>query len=402
MDNPVAKHLVHKSEEGNVLLSNLRRMLPRTIGVYEMESAWDNLDADGVSVLKSAYHLLESDSILGGGPRYIQRELLGVMKLSDEQFARVRLSLSDEDAAALERYYSPAEDQGSPRFLREIPGDEWLNRIIKTADKREYYLDNALQSKASALIEKFDLGGRDDLYLANMIIDTDHPFFFEHPNEHVPGIMVLEACRQMIIACGHQYGNVPIRDQHMILDVLEARFSGFLELYAPIVLRAELTRKREHRGVWSSVSLEISIHQNGSRSGVVLCTGSNVGSGLFRRIRGMKRGELRTLPFVPGDHEGYTFIIRREGRSHWTEHRLEHVNLSGAELSLSGGEAVTPGPCEFVLLMAGLGTVNGTGVVAEAGPAGQELTFAHPLEAGEGPLELFLKRSCKVPEEAVL
>ncbi len=401
MDRLVDRRLVHKNRESNVLLANLRRMLPKSISPDEMDTLASRLNTEEKDALYSVYRLVESGGLLGDGPVYAHREILGVMKLSREQYEAVRISLNEDLAGHLDDHYGGECDAAGTRYLKKIPDDDLLNRIIKTADKREYYTDNSLQAEVSAIVEKGDAGYREEVYLANMVVETSHPFFFEHPNEHVPGIMLLEACRQMIIACGHQYGAVPLEGSHMILDVLEARFSGFLELYAPVVLRAELTRKKLHRGVWSFVSLDISIHQNGQKSGVVTCAGSNIGTGVFRRIRRMKRDELRSLPFIPADHRDYSLLIRTDPQSRWIEREVNLINLSGAEIKLgSGGELPESGACEFILLISGLGTANGSATLISAGSRGQRLVFGDEFESEA--LELFLKRSCKVPEEAVL
>ncbi|MER7181897.1 ScbA/BarX family gamma-butyrolactone biosynthesis protein [Streptomyces hyaluromycini] len=60
-------------------------------------------------------------------------------------------------------------------------------------------------------------------------VDLQHPGYFEHPSDHVPGMMLLEAFRQ----AGHL---AAARD--CVLASLEARFRSFGELCRPIVIRS--------------------------------------------------------------------------------------------------------------------------------------------------------------------
>ncbi|MFF3913387.1 ScbA/BarX family gamma-butyrolactone biosynthesis protein [Streptomyces sp. NPDC001852] len=60
-------------------------------------------------------------------------------------------------------------------------------------------------------------------------VDLRHPGYFEHPSDHVPGMMLLEAFRQ----AGHL---TAARD--CALTALQARFLSFGELFQPIVIRS--------------------------------------------------------------------------------------------------------------------------------------------------------------------
>ncbi|MFF5013955.1 ScbA/BarX family gamma-butyrolactone biosynthesis protein [Streptomyces sp. NPDC001165] len=60
-------------------------------------------------------------------------------------------------------------------------------------------------------------------------VDLQHPGYFEHPSDHVPGMMLLEAFRQ----AGHLTAA-----SNCVLTALEARFRSFGELFQPIVIRS--------------------------------------------------------------------------------------------------------------------------------------------------------------------
>jgi len=85
-----------------------------------------------------------------------------------------------------------------------------------------------------------------DNYLASMIIDTDHPFFFEHALDHVPGLMLIEGVRQVGTAISHMFYDVPF-DLTFILNWLEVKFVDFAELQDPLLISMAITDKTYRR-----------------------------------------------------------------------------------------------------------------------------------------------------------
>ncbi|WP_042389144.1 ScbA/BarX family gamma-butyrolactone biosynthesis protein [Streptacidiphilus melanogenes] len=63
-------------------------------------------------------------------------------------------------------------------------------------------------------------------------VDTDHPIFFDHPVDHVPGMLLLEAARQAARAVTRQPGAV--------LLGMESSFLRYAELDAPCRLEARI------------------------------------------------------------------------------------------------------------------------------------------------------------------
>ncbi|NEA97863.1 ScbA/BarX family gamma-butyrolactone biosynthesis protein [Streptomyces sp. SID13726] len=66
--------------------------------------------------------------------------------------------------------------------------------------------------------------GRPDRW--RLRIDTAHPFFFDHPLEHVPGMLLLEAARQAVRVHGGAEGREPVS--------FRAVFHQFTELDLPV------------------------------------------------------------------------------------------------------------------------------------------------------------------------
>jgi hypothetical protein len=83
-----------------------------------------------------------------------------------------------------------------------------------------------------------------------LLVLSAHPLFFDHPVDHVPGMLIMESIRQ----AARQYTNSPNAD----LTLFEAQFHSFLEFEQPIHIF--LNQIEEHSS--TVTSLIFSVHQN--------------------------------------------------------------------------------------------------------------------------------------------
>ncbi|MDI5961311.1 ScbA/BarX family gamma-butyrolactone biosynthesis protein [Streptantibioticus silvisoli] len=75
---------------------------------------------------------------------------------------------------------------------------------------------------------------------ARLVVDTGHPVLFDHVVDHVPGMLTLEAFRQLGIATAVATGALP--SASALLTGVNARFTGIGELDLPISCESVLTR----------------------------------------------------------------------------------------------------------------------------------------------------------------
>ena len=85
--------------------------------------------------------------------------------------------------------------------------------------------------------------------VASLIVDESHPYFFDHPCDHVPGMLLLEACAQLALAAAHD--GHPHAPHTVAIRAYEVNFSQFVECGAPTTLTA-------HRGPDNAVQIAIS------------------------------------------------------------------------------------------------------------------------------------------------
>ena len=122
---------------------------------------------------------------------------------------------------------------------------------------------------------------------AEMNFSPDHDYYFEQPNDHIPGMMLIETARLMLVACSHKYGNVPLKNYIFILSKIDVAFKSYVELEVLVFLKVNL---KEHftysTGAWADVTFEVYIYQRHEECVKMNFTGNILHNRTFQRIRG--------------------------------------------------------------------------------------------------------------------
>jgi len=87
------------------------------------------------------------------------------------------------------------------------------------------------------------------------VIDERHPCFFDHPQDHVPGAMIMEIYRQAAVATATRDGSAPA--QGAVFTGCEVQLSDFAELDAPLECSAQVIGRDEE----GRVQLALQLHQ---------------------------------------------------------------------------------------------------------------------------------------------
>ncbi len=101
-----------------------------------------------------------------------------------------------------------------------------------------------------------------EMFECTMVVDPLHPFFFEHPADHVPGMMLAEAGRQMGLAISHLFFNGPF-GTHFISREIRVSFTAFAEVREPVVIRSWVKNKCYRHGALSEAVLQGDFLQHG-------------------------------------------------------------------------------------------------------------------------------------------
>ncbi|HMC95828.1 MAG TPA: AfsA-related hotdog domain-containing protein [Polyangia bacterium] len=114
----------------------------------------------------------------------------------------------------------------------------------------------------NVLISRLERTEEPDRFAAVMMPDYDHPFFFEHPLDHVPSMMLVEVGRQIGIAISHLFYDVPLAYMFATRSY-DIRFTDFAETRGLVLIDARVTEKQFRRGLLSALRLEGHFHQAG-------------------------------------------------------------------------------------------------------------------------------------------
>jgi hypothetical protein len=109
---------------------------------------------------------------------------------------------------------------------------------------------------------------RPDEHLAELAIDDQHPYHFEHAQDHVPGMMLIEAGRQLAMAIAHLYYAVP-NQAVFVLNEVSIAFSHFAELSAPVYVHSAVGDKIYRRDQLVAMSSGGEFVQNGAVLGTM-------------------------------------------------------------------------------------------------------------------------------------
>jgi malonyl CoA-acyl carrier protein transacylase len=115
--------------------------------------------------------------------------------------------------------------------------------------------------------------------------DLMHPFFYDHAQDHVPGMYVIEVVRQLITASGHAYFGVEMT-RKFVLNELNSQFDRFIEPEDPFFMVLDHAASRFNDGVMTDVDCVAHIVQHGGVVAQVRGRGRAMESNEYSRIRG--------------------------------------------------------------------------------------------------------------------
>jgi hypothetical protein len=96
----------------------------------------------------------------------------------------------------------------------------------------------------------------------SLVVDTSHPHFFDHPQDHVPGTLMLEALRQSAVAVAAPV--MGVAPQELVVTSCTTAFNRYVELGRPATCHVTPGRPTLPVLGGPSLPLEIEIRQGGA------------------------------------------------------------------------------------------------------------------------------------------
>jgi 3-hydroxymyristoyl/3-hydroxydecanoyl-(acyl carrier protein) dehydratase len=98
-----------------------------------------------------------------------------------------------------------------------------------------------------------------DGYTASLVVDPTHPYFFDHPCDHVPGMLLLEGCAQLALAAFAGTGGI----ESPGISAYEVSFTQFVEP----AFETTLVARVEEQDAGRSPLVRLAIWQLGAACG---------------------------------------------------------------------------------------------------------------------------------------
>ena len=129
---------------------------------------------------------------------------------------------------------------------------------VRRADVHKQFRENVF---LSSITPGTDEAGQ-AIYLAEVRVISDHPYFFEHSRDHLPGLYIIEAGRQLGLAIPHLFYDVGY-DYGFVLEGCDMRFSGFINLTDSLFIECRIFNPVYRRGKLQSLSFDGTFLQSG-------------------------------------------------------------------------------------------------------------------------------------------
>jgi hypothetical protein len=154
-----------------------------------------------------------------------------------------------------------AFSENKPSFykLNDFPIEcfSCLDEQIKKELVHKHYLNNVVITHPIVLNEK------NNLFRTKIVIPFDNKFFFDHQYNHVPGMLIIEAGRQVGTAISHIYFNAPM-DFFFILHNMESQFTNYISINTPVYIDVLITSLNTKNNIPKQISAQGIVHQNQS------------------------------------------------------------------------------------------------------------------------------------------
>lgn len=115
--------------------------------------------------------------------------------------------------------------------------------------------------------------------------DLAHSFFYDHPQDHVPGMYIIEAVRQLITASAHAYFGVEATRKFVLTD-LSTQFERFADVDCAFFMVLDHTDSHFKDGVVTYIDSLTHIVQKGSVISQVRGRGRVMETNEYRNMRG--------------------------------------------------------------------------------------------------------------------
>lgn len=140
---------------------------------------------------------------------------------------------------------------------------EWCDDFDMNAPMK---VDNKLVHKTNVenvcVSRIAQISAEKEQYLTQVAVDINNAFFFDHPYDHVPGMLFVEVGRQVGTAVSHLFYEVAF-DVAFVLKDIHFNFDNYAEIDVPLFISSAISEKVYRKGQLVSMKHDGVFVQNG-------------------------------------------------------------------------------------------------------------------------------------------
>ncbi|MBN2545289.1 MAG: hypothetical protein JXB50_05780 [Spirochaetes bacterium] len=367
--NLISNEIVHKVEKENVFIYNLRRKLQNFFTEEQFCYILKNINEEEQIIFNLLYQPIPGDMLIFRNKISEKKsdtyyKLISIIISIDADIMNnITNNIAEEDKNLLLSVYIYSNECNKYILTRDLT-DEEEKQILLILDNKKHYVSDEFKSYAAEILEKLDNLPKSDIIYANMYVNKNHDFFFEHNNEHVPGIMIMETFRQFCVAVNHVYGKVPIKDAQLVLECLDSKYFKYTELGIPIILKGYIKNYKwdDAKGYWTYLDFESDVLQNNILVAHFRLYGQIISTKLFKRIRNKdKEKNFKSYRYEPLAELSDKYAFKLLEINHNLPINLINLSLDGFMLQSEYFKVIDEqNTYNFLLFFSNIGFISGT------------------------------------------
>lgn len=362
-DIAVDKKLVHKKNPENVLIKNLRRSIPALIDRHTAE----NIIIPELSLPDRAvfleYYMLHKPGH-NAVTNVEQPETYDQVPPNSECYVLfniphiIHADLFEKDGSILKKYYKyllnyyTKNEKQNCYMLKINLSESDESKIQEIMVENGISISDYEKFTLYRLLEPIENFQKENIFYSELLVDKRHTYFFEHAQEHVPGMMIMEAARQFALACCHVFGKTPLKGTQSALNKFNASFIDYTDLHYPVSMKLEFSKlERGKNGEWKSYIALISVCQKNAVCSEFVIDGRILSTVLFSRFR---EGRNKTNPyhrFYPVDPNICPVSLWDPCREMYMSAKLLDISLDGFSIETAELQACEMVQIEYEFIM---------------------------------------------------
>lgn len=260
------KKFLHKEKKENIHIYNLRRSLPRVIinEIFEKDIL-PELNPEEKEFILTYYIkrkiVIGDDDSGGDADAYVLRSLPVSFSIEAMEGMLQDPHMIEAERDLILGCYKKRINENNYILSCDITELDEL-RIANILKIKWLLINDADKKMISDIFERIKQFQKTDIFIANMHVDPEHEYFFEHKLDHVPGMMAVETARQFFLACAHMYGKVPVSGVFFTLNTMNINFSEYLWMSYPIRIELRMTTTTlTPDGYWHKCGCSVAFYQ---------------------------------------------------------------------------------------------------------------------------------------------